>query len=77
MSRRFEIARAIGSGNAGLFDAEDGAAAAAAPASRSCRTGCTSRRSSRSRRAHARGARPRELAAGMEHVPAGLAGFQL
>jgi uncharacterized protein (DUF1800 family) len=25
MSRRFEIARAIGSGNAGLFDAEDGA----------------------------------------------------
>jgi uncharacterized protein (DUF1800 family) len=29
MSRRFEIARAIGSGNAGLFDAEEGAAAAA------------------------------------------------
>ena len=28
MSRRFEIARAIGSGNAGLFDGEDGAAAA-------------------------------------------------
>jgi uncharacterized protein (DUF1800 family) len=28
MSRRFEIARAIGSGNAGLFDAEQGAAAA-------------------------------------------------
>jgi uncharacterized protein (DUF1800 family) len=27
MSRRFEIARAIGSGNAGLFDAEDGAGA--------------------------------------------------
>jgi uncharacterized protein (DUF1800 family) len=27
MSRRFEIARAIGSGNAALFDAEDGAAA--------------------------------------------------
>jgi uncharacterized protein (DUF1800 family) len=29
MSRRFEIARAIGSGNAGLFDAEAGAAASA------------------------------------------------
>ncbi len=29
MSRRFEIARAIGSGNAGLFDPEDGKAAAA------------------------------------------------
>jgi uncharacterized protein (DUF1800 family) len=29
MSRRFEIARLIGSGNAGLFDAEDAAAAAA------------------------------------------------
>jgi uncharacterized protein (DUF1800 family) len=29
MSRRFEIARAIGSGNAGLFDAEEGAAASA------------------------------------------------
>jgi uncharacterized protein (DUF1800 family) len=29
MSRRFEIARQIGSGNAGLFDAEDGGAAAA------------------------------------------------
>jgi uncharacterized protein (DUF1800 family) len=29
MSRRFEIARLIGSGNAGLFDAEDGAAATA------------------------------------------------
>jgi uncharacterized protein (DUF1800 family) len=28
MSRRFEIARAIGSGSAGLFDAEDGGAAA-------------------------------------------------
>jgi uncharacterized protein (DUF1800 family) len=28
MSRRFEIARAIGSGNAGLFDAEDGSSAA-------------------------------------------------
>jgi hypothetical protein len=27
MSRRFEIARAIGSGNAGLFDPEDGSAA--------------------------------------------------
>jgi uncharacterized protein (DUF1800 family) len=32
MSRRFEIARAIGSGSAGLFDAEEGAPAAAAPA---------------------------------------------
>jgi len=30
MSRRFEIARAIGSGSAGLFDPEDGKAAAAA-----------------------------------------------
>ncbi len=30
MSRRFEIARAIGSGSAGLFDAEDGKAVAAA-----------------------------------------------
>jgi uncharacterized protein (DUF1800 family) len=30
MSRRFEIARAIGAGNAGLFDAEDGKAASAA-----------------------------------------------
>ncbi len=30
ISRRFEIARAIGAGNAGLFDAEDGAAASAA-----------------------------------------------
>jgi len=29
MSRRFEIARAIGSGNAGLFDAEDGGKPAA------------------------------------------------
>jgi uncharacterized protein (DUF1800 family) len=29
MSRRFEIARAIGGGNAGLFDAEDGGAATA------------------------------------------------
>ncbi len=29
MSRRFEIARAIGSGNAGLFDSEDGKGAAA------------------------------------------------
>jgi uncharacterized protein (DUF1800 family) len=29
MSRRFEIARLIGSGNAGLFDAEEGAAATA------------------------------------------------
>jgi len=29
MSRRFEIARLIGSGNAGLFDPEDGAAATA------------------------------------------------
>lgn len=29
MSRRFEIARAIGSGNAGLFDAEDGGTATA------------------------------------------------
>ncbi|MGA2776684.1 MAG: DUF1800 domain-containing protein [Steroidobacteraceae bacterium] len=29
MSRRFEIARAIGSGNAGLFDADEGAAAGA------------------------------------------------
>jgi uncharacterized protein (DUF1800 family) len=29
MSRRFEIARLIGSGNAGLFDSEDGGAAAA------------------------------------------------
>ena len=28
MSRRFEIARAIGSGNAGLFDTEDGNSAA-------------------------------------------------
>jgi hypothetical protein len=27
MSRRFEIARSIGSGNAGLFDADDGGAA--------------------------------------------------
>jgi hypothetical protein len=27
MSRRFEIARAIGAGNAGLFDPEDGSAA--------------------------------------------------
>jgi uncharacterized protein (DUF1800 family) len=46
MSRRFEIARLIGSGNAGLFDPEDGGAATAA-AFRSSRTGCTSRRSSR------------------------------
>ena len=55
MSRRFEIARAIGSGNAGLFDPEDGTPAAAAPADfRSSRTDCTSRRSSRfSARAHA------------------------
>lgn len=30
MSRRFEIARAIGAGNAGLFDPEEGAAASAA-----------------------------------------------
>jgi uncharacterized protein (DUF1800 family) len=30
MSRRFEIARSIGAGNAGLFDAEEGAAAGAA-----------------------------------------------
>jgi len=30
MSRRFEIARLIGSGNAGLFDPEDGSAASAA-----------------------------------------------
>jgi uncharacterized protein (DUF1800 family) len=30
ISRRFEIARAIGSGNAGLFDAEDGGGAASA-----------------------------------------------
>jgi uncharacterized protein (DUF1800 family) len=30
MSRRFEIARAIGSGNAGLFEGEDGGNAAAA-----------------------------------------------
>jgi uncharacterized protein (DUF1800 family) len=30
ISRRFEIARAIGAGNAGLFDAEEGAAASAA-----------------------------------------------
>jgi uncharacterized protein (DUF1800 family) len=30
MSRRFEIARAIGAGNAGLFDAEEGGAAGAA-----------------------------------------------
>jgi uncharacterized protein (DUF1800 family) len=30
MSRRFEIARAIGAGNAGLFDAEEGATAGAA-----------------------------------------------
>jgi uncharacterized protein (DUF1800 family) len=30
ISRRFEIARAIGAGNAGLFDPEDGAAASAA-----------------------------------------------
>jgi uncharacterized protein (DUF1800 family) len=30
MSRRFEIARAIGAGNAGLFDPEEGAAAGAA-----------------------------------------------
>jgi uncharacterized protein (DUF1800 family) len=30
MSRRFEIARAIGSGNAGLFDSEDGGPGAAA-----------------------------------------------
>jgi uncharacterized protein (DUF1800 family) len=30
MSRRFEIARAIGAGNAGLFDAEDGGSSAAA-----------------------------------------------
>jgi uncharacterized protein (DUF1800 family) len=30
MSRRFEIARAIGAGNAGLFNAEDGSAAGAA-----------------------------------------------
>jgi uncharacterized protein (DUF1800 family) len=30
MSRRFEIARAIGAGNAGLFDSEEGAPAAAA-----------------------------------------------
>jgi uncharacterized protein (DUF1800 family) len=30
MSRRFEIARAIGAGNAGLFDPEDGTAASAA-----------------------------------------------
>jgi hypothetical protein len=29
MSRRFEIARAIGTGNVHLFDAEDGAAASA------------------------------------------------
>jgi len=29
MSRRFEIARAIGSGNAGLFDPEDGSTATA------------------------------------------------
>jgi len=29
MSRRFEIARAIGSGNAGLFESEQGAGAAA------------------------------------------------
>jgi uncharacterized protein (DUF1800 family) len=29
MSRRFEIARAIGAGNAGLFDSEEGSAAAA------------------------------------------------
>ena len=28
MSKRFEIARAIGSGNAGLFDSEDGGAPA-------------------------------------------------
>ena len=47
MSRRFEIARAIGTGNAGLFDAEDGAPQPR-PDFRSCRTVCTSRRSSRS-----------------------------
>jgi hypothetical protein len=51
MSRRFEIARLIGSGNAGLFDPEDGGAATAS-GFRSCRTVCTSRRSNRfSRRA--------------------------
>ncbi len=77
MSRRFEIARAIGAGSAGLFDPEDGAAASAAAVSaaveplvfRSSRTlscdadqGC---------------AESRELAAGVEYVSTVVTGIQL
>ena len=78
MSRRFEIARSIGSGNAGLFEPEDGSAPRSPAAFRSSRTGCTSKPSSRFWRARTRDAlAARELAAGMEHLPAVVAGFQL
>jgi hypothetical protein len=76
MSRRFEIARAIGSGNAGLFDAEDGAAAGA---------GGFPQLSNRLYfeavepflLPHTRCAEPRQFSAGMEHLSALVAGFQL
>ena len=77
MSRRFEIARAIGTGNAGLFEPEDGTAAA---------PGGFPQLSNRlyfeavepfSRNVHAPGPRSGGIAAGMEHVPAVLSGVQL
>ena len=78
MSRRFEIARAIGSGNAARVRPRRRRRCCDAAAFRNCRTGCTSKPSSPSSPTqHPHRARSRDLAAGMEYVPAGLTGVQL
>ena len=75
MVRRFEIARAIGSGNAGLFNNDDNNAGSGDWISDAHVAAVLRRDRAGARRAHARRARPHVVAAGMEHDPAGVAGL--
>ena len=77
MSRRFEIARAIGTGNAGLFDPEDGSPAAAGGFPQLSNRLYFEALEPFLSAQHQDGAGPRQLAAGMEYLSAVLAGFQL
>ena len=72
MATRFEIARAIGSGSAGLFKAEGATTETPAFPRLASALLLRQRRADLEQR-HPRGARPRHLAAGVEHLPAVVA----
>ena len=73
--RRFEIARAIGSGNAGLFNNDDNTPGSGDGISDAHLAAVFRRDRAGARRARPRRARPHVVAAGVEHDPAGVTGL--